>query len=111
MKAAPASAGVNATEQATLQSGVYVGAGLGSQFTGSSATRIVRKYLPGRKFGRNGVIKYENNDERQIFLSSREEIIPLFVPFICLPASEVGRERARRWRRNQARRREFRPLT
>jgi hypothetical protein len=55
--------GTGATEQNTIPAGIFVGGGGAS--ISSRLTKIVRMYLPGTKFARNGVIKYENAGEKQ----------------------------------------------
>lgn len=55
--------GYSATQSGT-GTGVYYSS---SAPTISRTTRIVRMYLPGAKFGRNGLIKYENGGQNQKF--------------------------------------------
>jgi hypothetical protein len=67
MRAPNYSGGMGATEQNTVPAGVFIAAGIGAQGVLSRATKIVKIYIPGSKFGRNGVIRYENQGDKQKF--------------------------------------------
>lgn len=69
LKVGNQAAGLSATEQgATAQpSGVYIAAGTNSQALIQRPTKIVSIYLPGRKFGRNGILRYENGSQNVKF--------------------------------------------
>jgi len=58
-------AGLLATEQGVTgqPSGIF----LGSQTAVSRPTKMVSMYLPGRKFGRNGILRYENGGQNVKF--------------------------------------------
>ena len=55
--------GVTAAEQSTIPTGNFVGLAN----VASRATRMVSMYIPGRKFGRNGVLRYENGGQNVKF--------------------------------------------
>ena len=69
LKVGNQAAGLLAGEQGlTAQpSGVYLSGNIGSQYATQRGTRIVSMYLPGRKFGRNGIIRYENGGQNVKF--------------------------------------------
>ena len=64
---------------------------IGGDFAGAIGTKVVSMWIPGRKFGRSGVVQYENNSNSQLkFFDYRLVVVAYDWYFTAQDANNVG---------------------